>query len=120
MTDNHYSELPDNYFDLFWSFGVLYHNNQESIYEVLKNSYQKMKANAFAVHQYGDWEKLENHGWKKGRVPVKFKSMADDEIWWPRNTKNEMTKIAERAGWKVITSDLNLVKRDSIILLKKT
>jgi SAM-dependent methyltransferase len=119
VNSNQYMELPDNYFDFFWSFGVLCHNNQESILEVLKNSYQKLKANSFAVHQYGDWEKLESYGWERGAVPFEFKTKPDNEIWWPRNSQSIMTKLAIEAGWKVVTPDLNIIKRDSIIVLHK-
>ena len=117
--NNNYVQLSDDYFDFFWSFGVLCHNNQESIFEILKNSYKKMKANSFSVHEYGDWEKLENYGWRKGAIPVEFKTKLDNEIWWPRNNQRDMTKLATEAGWKVITPDLNILKRDSIIVLQK-
>lgn len=119
VNSNQYNELPDNYFDFFWSFGVLCHNNQESIAEILKNSFQKMKPNAYAIHEHGDWEKLENYGWEKGEIPVEFKTKPDNEIWWPRNNQKNMAKLAKDAGWKVVTSDLNIIKRDSIIVLQK-
>jgi len=119
VNGNQYPELPDNYYDFFWSFGVLCHNNQESIFEILKNSFQKMKINSFAVHEYGDWDKLDKYGWEKGAVPVEFKTKPDNEIWWPRNNQNSMAKVAIEAGWKVVTPDLNIIKRDSIIVLQK-
>ena len=119
VSNNNYDELKDGYFDLFWSWGVLCHNNQDSIREILTNAFPKMKKGGLAIHQYGDWEKLEKYGWEKGAVPVSFKQQPDDEIWWPRNTQKDMVKLAESAGWKVIQSDLNLVQRDSIILLQK-
>jgi hypothetical protein len=78
-----------------------------------------MKVNSYAVHEYGDWEKLENYGWRKGCVPVEFKAKQDNEIWWPRNNQKNMTKLAIEAGWKVVTPDLNIIKRDSMIVLQK-
>jgi SAM-dependent methyltransferase len=119
VSDNQYAQLQDGYFDIFWSFGVLCHNNNEAIFEILRNSFSKVKEGGMAIHQYGDWEKLEKFGWKKGNVPEKFKTQPDDEIWWPRNSQKQMTEMAVAAGWKVITADLNLVQRDSIIVLNK-
>lgn len=121
VVDNSFSCLDDQTFDFFWSFGVLCHNNVNHIEEILKNAIQKMKPGAFSVHQYADWEKLEAFGWgEKSNIPENFKTQPDDEIWWPRNSQHIMTEIAERAGWTVLEADLDLVKRDSIILLQKS
>ncbi len=119
ISDNNFNELPDNYFDFFWSFGVLCHNNSESIFNILKNALPKMKSGAIASHQYGAWDKLEKFGWEKGRVPIVFKDKPDNEIWWPRNSIAGMTNLAEKAGWKVIYPDLDVLKRDGIIVLQK-
>jgi SAM-dependent methyltransferase len=118
VSDNSFSGLPDLYFDFFWSFGVLCHNEIASIRDSLSNARRKLKPQAYAVHQYGDWEKLERFGWAKGRVPVEFKDKPDSEIWWPRNSQASMIAAAEAAGWEVVTADLDLVRRDSIILLR--
>jgi len=117
--DNSFKELPDNYFDFFWSFGVLCHNNSENISIILKNSLSKMKTGGIAVHQYGAWEKLERFGWERGRVPINFKDKPDNEIWWPRNTIYNMKNISEQTGWNVICPDLNILQRDGIIILQK-
>ena len=114
-----YSVFPDEYFDFCFSFGVLCHNNIDSIEEILRNVLPKMKLGGRAVHQYADWEKLDAYGWRKGNVPTTFRDMPDDGIWWPRNTRQRMGAVAARAGWIVISPDLELVKRDSIILLEK-
>lgn len=119
VEDNSLSCLKDNYFDFFWSFGVLCHNNIESIKEILRNSLLKMKPGGIAVHQYGDWDKLDTYGWKKGKVPVEFKDQLDDKIWWPRNNQKVMSSLATQAGWSVLSPDLGLVKRDSIIVLQR-
>lgn len=119
VNDNSFSSVKDNYFDFFWSFGVLCHNNVEHIRQILTNSLPKMKHGGVAIHQYADWSKLEAWGWKKGAVPAEFKNKKDEEIWWPRNDERTMVGIAEETGWKVLTGDLNLVKRDSIIVLKR-
>jgi SAM-dependent methyltransferase len=118
VDDNSFASVPDNNFDLFWSFGVLCHNNASSIAEILVNSLPKMKRGGYAVHQYGDWDKLEKWGWVRGKVPIEFRNKPDDEIWWPRNNQQTMCEIATKAGWDVITPDLGLIERDSIIVLR--
>lgn len=119
VADNSFSILPNDFFDFFWSFGVLCHNNQDHIREILKNSLSKMKRGGIAVHQYGNWEKLEAFGWKRGGVPEAFRTMPDDQIWWPRNDSQTMAKIAEEVGWKVLDPDLGLVQRDSVMVLQR-
>jgi hypothetical protein len=119
VNDNSFSCVRDDYFDLFWSFGVLCHNNAGHIDEILKNALSKMKQGGIAVHQYADWEKLDSYGWERGKVPVAFRTKPDDEIWWPRNDKHTMTSIAERCGWTVLSPDLDLMRRDSIIVLQR-
>ncbi|MDJ0661022.1 MAG: class I SAM-dependent methyltransferase [Crocosphaera sp.] len=117
--DNSFSAVPDNYFDFFWSFGVLCHNNVDNIAEILKNALPKVKPGGLAIHQYGDWNKLDDYGWEKGGVPVRFQQQPDEEIWWPRNNRATMYSIAQQAGWSVITADLALVERDSMIVLRR-
>lgn len=116
--NSYYSSFADDFFDFFWSFGVLCHNKLDDINEILLRTLPKMKSGGVAVHQYSDWEKLERYGWKKGGVPLEFKHQPDDEIWWCRNTQKEMTSVAQNAGWTIICPDLNLLKRDSIIVLQ--
>jgi phospholipid N-methyltransferase len=118
--NNGYSIFPDQYFDFCFSFGVLCHMSIESIEEILRNTLPKMKLGGYAMHQYGDWEKLDAFGWKKGGVPDDFRDKPDNEIWWPRNSKQAAVAAATRAGWTVVSPDLQLVKRDSIILLQRT
>lgn len=119
VENSSFSCLDDNCFDFFWSFGVLCHNNLENIREILQNSLQKMKVGGVAIHQYGDWEKLNDYGWKKGKVPERFKNLPNDEIWWPRNNQQMMSSLAKEVGWQVISPDLGLVKRDSMIALRR-
>lgn len=117
--NSYYSTFKDNYFDFCWSFGVLCHNNLDNIEEILQNTLPKMKIGGIAVHQYADWDKLEKYGWEKGGISEEFKEKEDDEIWWPRNTQKQMYSLASNLGWRVICSDLELVKRDSIIVLQR-
>lgn len=118
--DNSFQGVPDGYFDLFWSFGVLCHNEQDSILEILRTARRKMKPGAVSIHQYGNWVKLERFGWTKGGVPEAFKSQHDRDIWWPRNDQQSMVKIATEAGWEVQCADLDLLQRDSLILLRNS
>ncbi|MBQ0841257.1 MAG: class I SAM-dependent methyltransferase [Gammaproteobacteria bacterium] len=118
VEDNSFDAVENNCFDVFWSFGVLCHNNSSTILEILSNALPKMKSGGYAIHQYGDWVKLEKWGWANGKVPIEFKNKPDDEIWWPRNNQEKMCNIAINAGWEVVSSDLGLIERDSIILLR--
>lgn len=119
VEDNSFFCIEDCSIDFFWSFGVLCHNNIEQIKAILSNSLPKMKEGAFAVHQYADWEKLDAYGWKKGKIPSSFQQLPDREIWWPRNERETMCKIAREAGWNVVCPDLGLIKRDSMIVLQR-
>jgi hypothetical protein len=116
--DNTFSGLPENYFDFFWSFGVLCHNEERAIHEILLCARRTMKRGALSVHQYGDWNKLDRFGWGRGGVPETFKTQPDQEIWWPRNDQALMANLAAKTGWEVVSPDLDLLERDSIILLR--
>jgi len=115
-----YAEFKDDMFDFCWSFGVLCHNNLEDIGKILRESLPKMKPGGIAVHQHAEWDKLEEYGWKKGGIPPEFKDKEDDEIWWPRNSLENMSRLATESGWTVINQDLGLVKRDAIIVLERS
>lgn len=118
VQDNSFQKLPGAYFDLFWSFGVLCHNESASILEILQSARRTMKRGGVSIHQYGDWIKLEQFGWNRGGVPQTFKTQRDENIWWPRNDQQAMTKLAREAGWDVLCADLNLLRRDSLIFLR--
>jgi SAM-dependent methyltransferase len=117
--NNRFDEIEDQSVDFFWSMGVLCHNNQAEIAELLQNALPKMKPGGVACHQYSDWDKLDRFGWTRGGVPEDFQEQPDDEIWWPRNNQFGMQRIAESAGWQVITPDMELVERDSLIQLRR-
>lgn len=119
INSNDYNFLKNNYYDFFWSFGVLCHNNIDSIYQIMHNVYPKMKKGALLIHQYSDWDKLERYGWKKGAIPKEFKNKIDDEIWWPRNNQIVMKTILEANGYEVLESDCGMVDRDSIFIARK-
>lgn len=119
VTDNSFDAVEDDSIDFFWSMGVLCHNNLVDIEVILANALKKMKRGGISCHQHGDWEKLDKFGWKRGKVPVEFQKQPDDEIWWPRNCRSAMVGAAERAGWAVVTPDLDLLKRDGLILLRR-
>jgi hypothetical protein len=120
VEDNSFSCLEDNYFDFFFSFGVLCHNNKEQIREILVHSLSKVKAGGAAVHQYGDWEKLERYGWGgRSGIPKEFKHLPDGQIWWPRNDQATMRQLSLETGWQVESVDMGLTKRDSMICLRR-
>ena len=119
MGDNSFEAFPDEHFDLFFSFGVLCHNPAAGIHEILANALAKMKPGAAAVHQHGDWDKLDTYGWERGGVPAQFKDLPDEDIWWPRNSSAKMAEIARSAGWEVVTEDLGLLERDGLIALRR-
>ena len=118
VTDNSFSCIDDGSIDFFWSMGVLCHNNRTNIGEILKNALPKLKPNAYACHQYANWDKLDRYGWRRGGVPAEFRDLGDDEIWWPRNSQDEMVSLSAKAGWKIIKPDMGLLRRDSIIQLR--
>lgn len=78
-----------------------------------------MKVGEIAVHQYADWDKLDQYGWKRDKIPQTFKNMPDDQIWWLRNNQKTISSMAREAGWEVLSLDLRLVKRDSIIVMRR-
>lgn len=119
VTDNSFSCVDNGSVDFFWSMGVLCHNNRKHIGEILCNALPKLKPNSYACHQYANWDKLDRYGWGRGGVPTEFRKMDDDEIWWPRNTQSDMVSLSIKAGWKVIKPDLGLLRRDSIIQLRR-
>lgn len=118
-TDINYTFLKDAYHDIFWSFGVLCHNNIDNIYQILSSVYPRLKNGALLIHQYSDWEKLERYGWENGAIPLEFKSKKDSDIWWSRNNQKTMQTILESIGYEVLSIDVGLVKRDSIFLARK-
>lgn len=112
----HLDGVPDERFDLFFSFGVLCHHATPQIADVLAAGREKVRRGAVAVHQYGDWDKL----YASGRI-VAFPELAlrtDEESWWPFNTRATMRAVAEAAGWTVLWDDLDLFRRDGVCVLK--
>ena len=117
--DNTFSSINDDSKGFFWSMGVLCHNNQTHIREILAHSLTKVKRGGYACHQFADWKKLEAYGWEKGGVPTDFQNQPDDEIWWPRNDTESMAQMATDVGWHVKVADLGLLKRDGLMLLQR-
>lgn len=122
VEDNSFAAVDDGRFDLFFSFGVLCHNATAAIGEIMRNALPKMRPGAVAVHQYGDWHKLEALGWEDDRhgVPVAHRGLPDDHEWqfWPENHPERMAATCADAGWIVEEPDLGLFARDSVIRLR--
>ncbi len=120
VSDNSFARLPALTFDFLWSFGVLCHNNKEHIRAIFRNSIPKMRPGAHAAHEIGDWQKLDQLGWRwRWGVPARFKNLPDDAIWWPRNSAEETCKIAVQEGWEVVERDLGVLRRDSLCVFRK-
>jgi SAM-dependent methyltransferase len=117
VADLDLSEVPDGYFDLFFSFGVLCHHGTEQIGRILASARRKTIPGGVAVHQYGEWNKL----YASGRIvahPDLPTRESDDDSWWPFNTRDAMRATAEAAGWRVLWDDLDLFARDGVCVLK--
>ena len=120
VSDNSFAGVPTDFFDFFWSFGVLCHNNAEHIREILRNALPKMKPGALAAHEIADWHKLDQLGWGlRWGIPARFKDLPDDAIWWPRNNPEQMCSMAVEEGWEVVERDLGLLRRDSLCVLRR-
>lgn len=120
VTDNSFACIENQSIDFFWSMGVLCHNNKTHIGEILSGALTKMKFGAYGCHQYANWDNLDRFGWNRGGVPVEFREKNDDEIWWPRNSQRDMISLSLKAGWNVVSPDLGLLRRDSLIQLRRT
>jgi SAM-dependent methyltransferase len=121
VDDNSFSTVPDGTFDVFFSFGVLCHNTTAAIGEIMRAALPKMRAGAVAVHEYGDWHKLERLGWdERYGVPAFCRDLPDDHErnCWPRNDPATMASVCSEAGWIVEEPDLGLFLRDSVIRLR--
>lgn len=119
VEDNSFDCIEDGTIDFFLSFGVLCHNPDQRRRLILKNAYPKMKPGGLSIHQYGAWDKLDTYGWERGCVPEDFRDKPDEDIWWPRNSVEMMSRAAVSGGWEVVRPDMDLLKRDGLILLKK-
>jgi len=122
VEDNSFASVPDETFDLFFSFGALCHNTTSAIAEIMANSLPKMRPGALAVHQYGDWQKLSALGWHDDRHGVHAwnQRIPDEHEWnhWPRNDPETMAAVCRDAGWIVEEADLGVFRRDSVIRLR--
>jgi hypothetical protein len=120
--DHTYSMLADGTIDVFFSFGVLCHNTTTAIGEMMAGALPKMRPGGVAVHEYGDWRKLEQLGWTDDRhgVPVFCRDLPDEHSrnCWPRNDPDKMAAVCRDAGWIVEDADLGLFERDSVIRLR--
>lgn len=118
-TDLSFAGVPDAFFDLFFSVGVLVHNNAGDIEALMSNARGKVKPGGLAIQHYADWRKLDALGWlDKHNIPARFKDEPDEKIWWPRNDQETMRALCQRAGWRVLEIDLGCFARDSVCLLQ--
>ena len=108
--------LPDQYFDIFFSFGVLCHHTAEQIGAVLEAARPKMRRGGVGVHEYAETNKF----YRSGRIMAfpDLMTAEPDKSWWPSNNAEAMAATAENAGWTVIQADMDLFERDGMVLLK--
>jgi cyclopropane fatty-acyl-phospholipid synthase-like methyltransferase len=108
--------VPDEFFDVCWSFGVLCHHTVEQIGEVLTTTRRKMRTGGVAIHQYAELNKF----YSSGRVAAMPELGNADPAtsWWPANSCDAMMAISEAAGWRVVEGDMDVFARDGMILLK--
>jgi len=122
VDDNSFESLPDDTFDVFFSFGVLCHNTTDAIQKILANALPKMRPGGVAIHQYGDWQKLIALGWDDDRhgVQAVIRELPDDHQgnFWPRNDPERMAAVCREVGWVVEEPDLGFFERDSVVLLR--
>jgi SAM-dependent methyltransferase len=111
------SVVPDDHFDLFFSFGVLCHHGTEQIGRVLAEARAKVRTGGVAVHQYGEWNKMYASGRMVAYADLPTRER-DEDSWWPFNTRDAMRATAEAAGWLVLWDDLDLFARDGVCVLK--
>lgn len=105
-------------FDFVFSFGVLCHCARREREAILAATLGVARPGGIAVHQYGDWDKLDALGWGEGCAPREFRDLSDDAIWWPRNNVAAMAAEATTAGWRVRVADVGVFGRDSICILE--
>ena len=114
-----YSCFPDDFFDFAFSMGVFVHMDLKDMYSVLNGIRPKMKSSAKIVIHYSNWDKLDQYGWEKGRVPVRFKTNPTNyDTWWTRNNYEIMSAVVNASGWCIETMDTGHMKRDSICILR--
>ncbi len=119
VSDNSFDSVEDGYFDLFFSVGVLCHNNAEHLRQIMTRARRKVKPGGIAIQHYADWQKLNGLDWApRHNIPSQFKDLSDDNVWWPRNDKETMAALCTAAGWTVVQPDLGSFLRDSVILLE--
>ena len=120
--DDSFADVADASIDVFFSFGVLCHNTTPAIGQIMREALPTMRPGGVAVHEYGDWHKLERLGWTDDRhgVPAFCRDLPDEDPrqCWPRNDPDTMAAVCRDAGWIVEDADLDLFRRDSVIRLR--
>lgn len=113
VEDTSCRELPDSYFDYFLSMATFYTFHDQQREEYLTNLFSKMKHGAQCFLMIGDWEKYKRH---LGHYPV---NSGVDVTDWKYTNADRMADMLERIGWRVVTKDVGVMKRDTIIHFTK-
>lgn len=119
VSKNSFATLTDGSFDVFFSVGVLCHNNAQHIGQIMTNARPKMETGTVAVQHYADGRNLDALGWAPvHNIPAQFRDQPDDKTWWRRNDPDTMIRLCEEASWQVIELDFGSLARDSVIRLR--
>jgi hypothetical protein len=105
---NDYSVFPDQLFDLAFSFGVFVHLPLREIETILTRLRPKMRRGGEVLLHYSNWEKLDQWGWERARVPT----------WFTKNSCATMKMISERSGYTIVSLDLGYFQSCSVLHLQ--
>lgn len=117
--DGSLSCVENDSIDFCWSMGMICHLNSQQICRLLSQLLPKLKIGGYACLHFADWIKLDQFGWNRGGIPTEFQNLPDQKIWWPRNCTEHMARIATESGWHVRVADMDLLKRDGLIVLQR-
>jgi hypothetical protein len=116
VSDNSFANVPDATFDFLWSFG----SSATTTQSTSARSSATLLPSAHAAHEIADWDKLDQLGWGlRWGIPARCKNLPDDAIWWPRNSAEQMCRIAVDEGCEAVERDLGVLRRDSLCVFRK-
>lgn len=102
------SGAPDNYFDYLFSVGTFPYFTQAEQEEYFKNLYPKMKTGANCFVMVADFEKYKKYlGY--------YTQDQNSPVSWKYNTADMTCALLRKIGWKIISPDIDLYKRDAIV-----
>jgi len=116
---NDYSLFPNGAIDFAFSFGVFVHLPLREIETILTRLRPKLRIGGEIILQYSNWDKLDNWGWEKARIPAWFREHPNHpDVWWTRNNCETMRRLSERSGYSILSLDLGHFRSCSVLHLK--